>query len=75
MVSTVILSIAVVILAEAVGVIAYMVYKMKKELTQTTSNLDNLAKCTLKLAKHTAGIEVVENLDTDGVSFPNNEGF
>ena len=78
MVATVILSIAVAILAEAVGVLAYTVYKMKKELTKTTSNLDSLAECTLKtlkFIKHTAGIEVVEDFDTDDISFPNNEGF
>ena len=75
MVATVILSISVVILAEAVGVLVYTVYKMKKELMEAVSNLDNLAECTLKLAKHTAGVEVVENLDTEDISFPNNEGF
>lgn len=74
MVATIILSIAVVILAEAVGVLAYAVYKMRKQLKETISNLDNLADCTLRLAKHTAGVEIVEG-DADTITFPNDEGF
>lgn len=74
MVATLILSIAVVILAEAVGVLAYAVYKMRKQLKETISNLDNLVDCTLKLAKHTVGVEIVGN-DADTITFPNDEGF
>ena len=74
MVATLILSIAVIILSEAVGVLAYALYKVKKELKQTIDNLDNLADCVLKLAKHTAGVEIVEHDGTE-ITFPNNEGF
>ena len=70
----IILSVAVCILAEAVAVLSYAVYKMRKELRQTIDNLDNLADCTLKLAKHTAGVEIVESA-ADTITFPNDEGF
>lgn len=73
--ATILLSIAVCILSEAVVVLAYMVYKIKKELHEAITNLDTLAGCVLHVAKHTAGIDVVENIETDGISFPNNEGF
>ena len=80
--ATTLLSIAVCILSEAVVVLAYMVYKIKKELHEAKkelheamTNLDTLAGCVLHVAKHTAGIDVVENIETDGISFPNNEGF
>jgi len=75
MVATVILSIAVCILAEAVAVLAYTVYKIKKELHEAITNLDTLAGCVLHVAKHTAGVDVLENIETDKISFPSNEGF
>ena len=74
MVATVILSIAVCILAEAVAVLAYTVYKIKKELHEAIINLDTLAGCVLHVAKHTAGVEIVES-DGNTITFPNDEGF
>lgn len=74
MVAILILSIAVIILSEAVGVLAYKLYETRKELIQTIDNVDNLADCVLKLAKHTAGVDIVEHDGTE-ITFPNNEGF
>ena len=75
MVATIILSIAVVILAEAVAVLSYTVYKIKKELNRTIVIMDELAGCVLKVAKHIPGIDVVEDIENEGITFPNDEGF
>lgn len=81
MVSTLIFALATLILSEAVCILAYTIYKMKKELVETRTNLDNLAECVLKLARHTAGIDVVETsedefaTDINFPKFPNSEGF
>lgn len=75
MVATIILSIAVCVLAEAVAVLLYTVYKIKKKLNETVHNLDTLAKCVLHVAKHSSGIDVVESIDTSEITFPNDEGF
>ena len=73
--ATIILSVAVCILAEAIAVLAYLIYKIKKELNEATHNLDTLAKCVLHVAKHSSGIDVVESIDTSEITFPNDEGF
>lgn len=75
MVATIILSIAVCILAEAVVVLSYTVYKIKKELNRTIFIMDELAGCVLKVAKHIPGIDVVENIENEEITFPNDEGF
>lgn len=75
MVATIILFIAVCILAEVVAVLSYTVYKIKKELNRTIDIMDELAGCVLKVAKHIPGINVVEDIENEGISFPNDEGF
>lgn len=77
MASTIIFAISIVILAEAVGVLAYKVYKLNKELNETADSLDNLAECVLTLSKNTPKVEIIKqsaNKATD-FKFPNNEGF
>lgn len=77
MASTIIFAISIVILAEAVGVLAYKVYKLHKELEETAISVDNLAECVLTLSKNTPKVEIIKpsvNKTTD-FRFPNNEGF
>lgn len=75
MVATIILSIAVCVLAGAVAVLSYTVYKIKKKLNRTIVIIDELAGCVLKVAKHIPGIDVVEDIENEGITFPNDEGF
>ena len=77
MVSTIIFAISTVILAEAVGVLAYKVYKLNKELNETEDSLDNLAECVLTLSKNTPKVEIIGNHKSRSTdfNFPNNEGF
>lgn len=77
MVATLILSISVIILAEAVGFLAYKLHKVSKELEESENTLDTLAECVLDLSKQIPRVEIVDNprAKSTDFNFPNNEGF
>lgn len=81
---TVIITVAAIVLVEAIGFLAYKVFKINKELQETisnlsatTTNLNGLADCVLKLAKSSPNFDVVENSSdkSEDFNFPNSEGF
>lgn len=84
MASTIILSLAVCILFEVVAVLAYAIYKVKKELKEikqeleeTATSVDNLAECVLKLSNSIPRIEIIEpdNIKSTDFTFPNSDGI
>ena len=77
MVATIILSISVLILAEAVGFLAYKLHKVSKELEESENTLDALAECVLNLSKQIPRVEIVGSpkMKSADFNFPNNEGF
>ena len=81
---TVVAVVSIVALAEIVGWLIYKTIKMQKELQEVraqvvdvATDMGKLANCTLQLAKHTSGVDVVEifNAETsNNVTFPNSDG-
>ena len=62
-----------IIFSEAIGFLAYSVYKLRKRLKETTDNVNTLAECVLHMAKDSPDIDVVEK--SANLNFPNSEGF
>lgn len=65
--------VATVIFSEAIGFLAYYVYRLRKILKENTENLNTLAECVLHMAKDAPNIDVVEK--SVDFHFPNSEGF
>lgn len=71
------------IFAEAIAFLAYRLFRLNKDLNETsknleetTENLNSLAECVLKIAKQSANIEVIEpGKNSDDFTFPNSEGL
>lgn len=73
----VVIAIASVILVEVMGFLVYKIFNIEKNLRETTSNLNGLAECVLKLAKATQNVDVIETSEDNATdfNFPNKEGF
>ena len=74
---TVLITIALVLLAEGIGLLTYKLLKMDKEIKANTDHFQSLAECFLKLTKSMPNVDVVEDCTTQehDFDFPSKEGF